>query len=271
MTASALALSWANIATVAAGCTLTASSEATNMLVTKLQQEDTRRNWRSGAVTTAWILGTYASNQSADTFFLANTNLTAAGIARVRLSSADATGAAGDIYDSNSGATAGQVDPNYKSMLVLASSVKSGWKYIRIDLTDTSLSYIESGFLFVGTRSQFAYNYNFGAQFIQFDPSVQKKTKGGQTKMMIRPQFRRWELPLAFVTQAQRWSIVEGVDLLNGIRTPVLFVGDPSSSNLGRDSLFGLIQDSSPVLVIQNFDSTGAVMSSKTYRVEQRL
>lgn len=241
------------------------------MLVTKLQQEDTRRNWRTGATTTAYILGTYASNQSADTFYLANTNLTAAGIARVRLSSADATGAAGDIYDSNSGATAGQVDPNYKNLLVLASSVKSGWKYIRIDLTDTSRTYIEAGFLFVGTRTQFAYNYNYGAQFTVVDPSVQKKTKGGQTKMMIRPIFWRWELPIGFVTEAQRYSVAYSIDLLNGIRTPVLFVGDPASTNLGRDSIFGLIQESSPVVVIEGFDSAGGIMASKTYRVEQRL
>lgn len=268
MTVSNLAAAWTNIALNA---TLTASSEAAAMLVTKLQQEDTKRNWRTGSTTTAYVLATYAANQSADTFALMNTNLTAAGIARVRLSSADATGAAGDVWDSNSGGAAGQVDPNYKDLVVLASSVKSGWKYCRIDLTDTSLTYLEAGFLFIGTRTQFDYNYAYGAQCTRVDPSIPKKTKGGQTKIMRRPQFRRWDLPVNFITEAQRWSIVESIDFLNGLSLPVLFVLDPSSTNLGRDSIFGLIQESTPVVTIEGFDSAGGIMVSKSYRVEQRL
>lgn len=263
-----ISAAWTNIALNA---TLTASSEAAAMLVSKLQQEDIQRCWRTGATTTAYVLATFSSNQSADTFALFYTNLTAAGIVRVRLSSVDATGAAGDVYDSNSGAVAGQVDPNYKDAIVLASSVKSGWKYCRIDLTDTSLSYIQAGFLFIGTRSEFEYNYSYGAQCTRVDPSIQKKTKGGQTKIMRRPQFRKWDLPFDFVTAAQRWSIVESIDFLNGISVPVLFILDPTSTNLGRDSIFGLIQESSPVITTKGFDSTGSLMMSKSYRIEQRL
>lgn len=268
MTTSNIAAAWTNIALNA---TLTASSEAAAMLVAKLQQEDTKRNWRTGAATTAWVLATFSANQSCDTIALFNTNLSAAGIVRVRLSSVDATGAAGDIYDSNSGAIAGQVDPNYKDAIVLATSVKSGWKYLRIDLTDTSLTYIEAGFLFAGTRTQFVFNYNHGAQITRVDPSIQKKTKGGQTKLMRRPQFRRFDLPIDFITEVQRWSVHEQIDLLNGISLPALFILNPSSTNLGRDSIFGLIQESSPVVSIQGFDSAGGMMASKSYKIEQRL
>lgn len=267
MTVSNPAFSWTNIALNA---TLTASSEAAAMLVSKLQQQDTKRNWRTGAVTTAYILGTYSSNQSADTFFLANTNLTAAGIARIRLSSVDATGAAGDIYDSNSAGTAGQVDPNWKDLVVLASSVKSGWKYIRIDLTDTTLTYIEAGFLFVGTRTQLDIGYQ-SAQITIIDPSVQKKTKGGQTRIMVRPKYRRGEFSFEFISNSQLRSTVDMIDLLNGIGTPVLMITNPSSTNLGRDSIFGLLQGSSPVVLSNILDSTGAIMSSKQYTIDQRL
>lgn len=264
MAASNIAAAWTNIALNA---TLAASSEAANMLVTKLQQEDTKRNFRTGSTTTVDIDLTFSSTQSADTFFLANTNLTAIGTVRIRLSN---TGLGNtDIWDST--ATAGLVDTKYKDAIVLASSVKSGWKYARITLTDTSLTYIEAGFLFIGIRTQFDYNYSYGAQRTIVDPSIQKKTKGGQTKVLSRPKFKRWELPMGFVTEVQRWSAVEQIDLLNGISVPVLFILDPSSTNLGRDSIFGLIQESSPVTFIQAFDSAGGIITSKSYRVEQRL
>lgn len=254
---------------IALNATMTASSEAANMLVTKLQQKDTRRCFRTGAVTTVNIDLTYAATQSADTFDLLFTNLTAAGIVRIKLSNT-ALGNT-DIWDSNPSNTAGTVDPNYKDAVVLASSVKSGWKYCRIVLTDTSLTYLQAGFLFVGTRTQFDYNYAYGAQCTRVDPSIQKTTKGGQTNVMLRNQFRRWELPIELVTEVQRWSVVEQIDLLNGIGLPVLFILDPASSNLGRDSIFGLIQESSPVVTVQGFDSAGGVMSSKTYKIDQRL
>ncbi len=261
-----LAAAWTNIALNA---TVTVSSAATAMPASNLQQEDTRRSWRSGATTTANVDLTFSSTQSADTFALFNTNLTAAGIVRVQLSNT-ALGNT-DIWDSNAGSTPGTVDPNYKDAIVLASSVKSGWKYCRFVVTDTSLTYIEAGLAFAATRTAFAYNYDWGAQFTRVDPSIQKKTKGGQTKILRRPQFRRFELPIAVVTEAQRWSVVEQIDLLNGVSIPVLFILDDSSSNLGRDSIFGLIQESSPVALIQGFDSAGGIVSSKPYRVEQRL
>lgn len=266
MTVSNLAIAWVNIFDNA---TLAASSEAANMLVTKLQQEDTRRNFRTGAVTTVNIDLTYAATQSADTFALVNTNLSAAGIVRIKLSNVSLGGT--DIWDSNPSDTAGTVDPSYKDAIVLASSVKSGWKYCRIILTDTSKTYLEAGRGFIGTRSQFDINFNFGAQFTVVDPSIHKKTKGGQTKIMVRPKFRQFDLPVGFVTEAQRRSIVDGVDLVNGISTPVLVMTDPSSTNMGRDSLYGLIKESSPVQIIEGFDSVGGIMSSKSYRIEQRL
>lgn len=267
--ASNIAAAWTNIATVAAGCTLTASSEAAGMLVSKLQNEHTRRNWRSGATSTVSITGTYPTDQSADTVDLLNTNLTAGGLARVRFTSAGGVG--GDVWDSNAGLATGQVDPSYKDAIVLASSVKSGWRSFTIDLVDASRSYIEAGFLFIGTRTQFAYNYSYGAGRTRVDPSITKKTNGGQTVVRLKPAFWQWEIPMGWITEVQTNGVVEQIDLLNGRHLPVLFLMNPASTNLGKDSIFGLIQDSSPVVSIQSFDSAGGVMSSKTYKVEQRL
>jgi hypothetical protein len=262
-----IAAAWTNIATVVAGCTLTATSEASGMLVTKLQQEDTKRNYRSGAATSISITATYATNQSADTFFLTNTNLTTAGIARVRLRAADTS----LVYDSNSGSVAGQVDPNYKDLVILAPSVQTGWRTAQFDLTDTSQTYIEGGFLFIGTRTQFDYNHSWGDGRVKVDPSIFEKPKGGQTKIKIRPPFWQWDIPMGWVTEAQKNGALEQIMLLNGRRLPVLFLMNPASTNLGRDSIFGLIQDSVPVVSLEAYDSAGGIMSSTSFKVEQRL
>ena len=178
MTTSNIAAAWTNIALTA---TLTASSEAASMLVTKLQQEDTKRNWRTGAATSATLYIDLGSAQSFDTLALLNTNLLADGTYRLRASIADPT-CVTNTYDSTT--IAGAVDPNYKDLILALSSVKSGNRYLRLDLAQpTVATYIEAGLLFIGLRTQFDYNYSYGAGRTRVDPSIQKKTKGGQTKI----------------------------------------------------------------------------------------
>lgn len=257
-----LAAAWANIAV---NGTLTASSAATAMPVTLLQQEDVSRHWRSAAGTTAYFDLTFGSTQSADAFAILGTNLSATGTIQIKLSNTAAGNT--DVWDSGAVSV---VDPNYEDAIILASSVKSGWKYCRVILTDATKSYMEAGFLFIGTRAQFTYNYAYGAQRTVVDPSEHKKTRGGQTKIIARPKFRQWDIPVDFVNETDRWSLIEAMDLANGISTPVLLILDPASTNLGRDSIFGLIQQSDPVGYVQAFDSGGQVYS-RTYRIEERL
>jgi hypothetical protein len=254
--ASNVATAWLNIA---GNGTLTASSAATGMPITLLQQKDPIRHWRSAAGTTAYFDLTFASTQSADTFSTIGTNLTAAGSVRVQLSNV----AAGnfEIYDST--VLVGQVDPVYQDAHVLASSVKSGWKYCRVTLTDTSLSYMEAGFLFISTRTQLSYNFDYGHQFYPIDPCEQKKTAGGTTDVVPHgPIYRRCILTVGSLTEAQRWSVFQSIGMTNGRSVPILLILDPSSSNLGRDSIFGLIQDDVPVTSIQGFDANGAMYSA---------
>jgi hypothetical protein len=265
-----IAAAWGNIA---GNGTLTAFSAATAMPITLLQQEDVSRRWRSAAGTSSNFKDVFASNQSADTFCILGTNLTAAGIVRVRLypTSADADAGTNVIWDSNPSNTPGTVDPLYEDAIVLASSVQSGWKASRVDLTDTSTGYQEAGYLFISTRTQFTYNYAYGAQRTWVDPSEHKKTRGGQTKIISKPKFRKWQIPIEVVTETQRWALVEAMDIANGITSPVLLIMDPSSTNLGRDSIFGLFTETNPVAYIQGFDASGGQLYSRTYQIEERL
>lgn len=256
--ASNIAAAWINIA---GNGTLTASSAATAMPITLLQQKDPCRHWRSAAGTTAYFDLTFAATQSADTFDIIGTNLTAAGIVRIQLSNVAAGNS--EIWDSNSLGTPGQVDPVYQDAVVLASSVKSGWKYCRVTLTDTSLAYIEAGLLFISTRTQLSYNFDYGHQFYPIDPCEHKRTSGGVTNVIPHgPVYRRCVLTVGSLTEAQRWSVFQAIGMTNGKSTPILLILDPSSSNLGRDSVYGLLQDDMPIASIQGIDASGAMYSA---------
>ena len=82
---------------------------------------------------------------------------------------------------------------------------------------------------------------------------------------MLRAPFWEWEIPMGWITEAQTNGALEQINLLNGRRLPVLFIMNPASTNLGRDSIFGLIQESSPVEFIQAFDTAGGMMSSTSF------
>jgi hypothetical protein len=264
--ASNVSVAWQNRATAAV---LTASSAFTAMPITLLQQQDTRRTWRgaAGAGVLESIYFDLLSTVAIDTVSLMFTNLAAGDATRLRLSVADPT-CATNTFDSTS--IAGRIDPSYYDLHFLATPA-SNPRYGRIDLTRAAGS-AEAGFLFAGTRTQFTYNRDIGDQRTVVDPSIIRKTDGGQTNFISKPKFRRWEFNIGLLTQAQRWSVVEAIDLSSGITSPVLFFMDPSSANLGRDTIFGLLTETSPVASITGFDNaTGNPVYSRSYKIDERL
>jgi hypothetical protein len=268
-----IAVAWANIA---GNATVATSSAATAMPASLLQQEDISRHWRSAAGTSATIDLTFATTQSADTFDILGTNGTAAMTVRIELSNT----ALGnhEIWDSGTLST-NLIDSLFltslrlrgEDALVLASAVKSGWKYCRITLTDASLSYIEAGYLFIGTRSVFTYNPEWGMAWQVVDPSEKKTTRGGQTKVIVKQSYRQLDLTLGFLTETQRASIALPLDLANGSRTPVLVITAPDSTTLGRDSVFGFLNETAPMPVQSVFGPDAAPMYTRQFRIIERL
>lgn len=262
-----IAAAWTNIATSSLA-TVTSTTAATAMPVTNLQQEDTLRLWRGtgGAAVLESIFFDFGSVQTLSNWVVAllTTNLVAADTTRLRLSVADPT-CVTNTYDST--AATGRIDPNYKNLIFLPTPA-SAPRYGRIDLTRAAGS-PEAGFLFAASYTQFTYNYDFGAQITWQDPSIKKKTVGGQTKISSRQKFRQADITIGWLTDTQRWALVEAIDRDNGIGTPVLFILDPSSTNLARDSVYGLIDTATPVV---NLNQTAdGPLYSKAYKIEQRL
>jgi hypothetical protein len=235
---------------------LTASSSTLLLPVSNLNVPHIARKWRGTGGTTDYFLTDLGSLQLLDT--IAVFGITGSQI-RIRVSSVDATGAAGDLFDTGTIT----VDQIYLSSIQLLTSVVSG-RYVRVDIMTTG-AYVEAGRCFIGVRTQFSYNYVSGWSRLWNDRSVKTKTRGGQTQVWNDNKFRSIDVSFDFLSQADRDGFIETIDSTNGYSTDVLFVLKPQSTNLSRDSIWGLVSAMTPV--VQPSVST----FTKQFTIEERL
>lgn len=246
-------IAYTNLADAAA---LTSSSNVSLLPVSNIQNVHVARKWRATDGTTASFIADFGSLKSFDT--LAVMGITGTQI-QFRISSTDPTGLTALVYDSG----VLSVAQAYLSAIAIISSPVSG-RYIRVDITTTG-TYVEAGRFFAGVRSQFAYNFVRGWQRSYTDRSLKTKTRGGQTQIFQDVTYRSLDVTFDFLTQSDRNGFVEDIDRVNATKVDVLFITDPSSTNLARDSLWGLISNLTPV--VQPYYST----FTKQYQIEERL
>lgn len=234
----------------------TASSAALLLPVSNIKVPHVARKWRGNDGATDTVFLDYGSAVTIDT--IAVVGITGTQI-RVALSNADPTANMGEVYDSGTLA----VDQRYlQSIFPLVSPVSA--RYMRIDLTATG-SFVEIGRVFTGVRTVFAYNYVAGWQRTWVDPSTRTKTLSGQMQIFQRPSYRTYDVSFDFLKEADRDGFIEDIDSVNALKTDVLFVQNPASSNLARDSIWGLMTTLTPV--VQPY--TG--IFTKEYQIEERL
>lgn len=245
---------------------ITASSSTSLSPPSILQNPHVVRKWRAVGNNEALVVD-LGSQHSIDTVALMGVNLTAAGTSRLRVSTADTSGQDGNAY--NGASAAGRVDPKYGRLILMAPAPVTG-RYVRVDIADTSLSYVEAGRLFVGLRNQFRCNYSSGWSKLWQDRSRRVQSRGGQT--YVDPDNMVSEIQVAFnwISESERYTFVDDLDRLNGGHTDVLLMLNPTSSNLGRDSIWGLPSETSPVVHVPGFDGNEQIFS-KTYKITERL
>ena len=242
-----------------AGTVTAVSSQATTMPATNVQNVHVQRRWRSLVNSANFVIDLGAS-KSVDTVGVFGMTMSASGTIRIRLSTSDATGAAGDAYDS--GVVA--VVSSYNAHVSLVTAPVTA-RYFRADLSDAAATYVEAGRVFIGVRTPLTYNFAYGWQKGFVDRSIKSKTRGGQTQVWLDNHYRILDVTFSTVTRAQRNAVVEDIDRINGQSTDVLFIIDPASSVPARDSIWGLITDATPV--VQSYFG----VFSKQYKIEERL
>ena len=132
-----------------AGGTVTASTELPTLPAINLQQPFlTPNRWRSSA-NAATIDVDFGVSYTIGVLGLFGSNLTAAATFRLRLSAN--SNMTSPTYDTGVSQINAGVDPTYGHLIHVLPTSQAG-RYLRLELTDSSLSYIEAGRLFVATQ-----------------------------------------------------------------------------------------------------------------------
>lgn len=255
--------------------TITASHETALNPATLLQDPHVARKWRGTTASESLVLN-LGSLQSIDTAALigcsglfgdTERNLSTAALTRVRVSTADGTGAAGDAYDSDSGgASAGRIDQNYGKLIYRLPAPVIG-RYVRIDLAESGATFVEAGILSVYLSTQVAINFQPGFSALHVDLSRKTKALGGQTHVDLNNRTRSFDVNFEFLSAAERNGFVEDMAIVNGEHENVLLIFNPDSTNLGRDSAFGLIEKHQAIVQPYGLDD----IFQAPYRIEERL
>lgn len=235
---------------------LSASSQVLLAPIFNLQQEHVLRRWRSTAASAFFVVDL----RSLLTFDVcAVMGLTGKTI-RFRYSTADTTGAAGDVWDSGILA----IDQLYLQALDLRPTPIVA-RYVRVDIDGGTDLFVEAGRLFISLSETFGINFSYGWHRGWIDTSTVRKTEGGQTQIKRKTKTRVVEISFDNLTKPERDGLVEQIDGSNGLTDDVLIIADPISTNLAQDSIFGLMTDLSPV--------SAPVFGrySKPYKIEGRL
>ncbi|MEM7173285.1 MAG: hypothetical protein AAF530_24190 [Pseudomonadota bacterium] len=223
---------------------VTAGSQVPTLPVQHLVDPRVVKPWRSDVgVTATHLVADNGSPKTLRAMALLGTNLTGAATFQVRISSSDETGVTGDIYDSGTIA-AGQVDPAYGAFVHALPTEVTG-RYVRLDMSDPSLSYLQAGRWFFGATFQPGINIQFGLKRDQLDPSRLTESLDGQVFIDRREKRRAWRINFDFLTEQEALTGLSEIDRLVSITEDVLFVLDPESDNLGRDSIWGLLSQPS--------------------------
>lgn len=247
---SRIAMAWDNLADRG---TITASAQTPLTPASLLLNKHVHQKWRA-ITTSAFFVCDLGSLQNIDT--IAVMGLFGDGlILQVRISTVDTTGAAGDTY--NSGVLSGAWDTHYLPFVTLLNAPVLG-RYVRVDISGAA-DYVEAGRVFAGIRHQMSINFQPGWGRSWVDPSVKTIGRSGQAFDDLRDMYRVLEIPFDFLTESDRWDIVEAMDIALGIHGDVLIITDPSSSNLSRDSLWGFMEQIDPVV-------EPAVLQDRFYR-----
>lgn len=217
-----------------AGGTVTVSTEVPTLPGTNLQHVHLSKAWQSTA-NSATINVDFGASYTIGAVWLGGTNGTATATRRIRISAN--SDMSSPTHDSGSGAAG--IDPDFGALVHVLSTPSAG-RYMRVELSDAALSYWRAGRLWAGTKIQTTRNFQFGYTKTYVDTSIMARTDAGQIWTDTGVVIREFRVRLPALTDAEINGDIDAL-LRLGRSQDILFVMDPGSSNLGRDSIFGVI------------------------------
>ena len=235
---------------------LSSPAAASGLPVQNVQLNPAAFVWRTTATTT-YALADAGSAVTWRLFFIAATNLTSAATYRIRLGSTSA------VTDFDTGTLSAGIISGYNYFPVLLGADQT-CQYARIDLTDTSLSFIDVGRIFGGPAWQPSIGSSFGARFGYLDLGISQKTPAGQivtTKSAGRPRFE--EFSLEYLSETEAIDNLLNIDRAAGTNADIAVLIDPDNRLIER-SVYG-------PYIVTPITHQLSTSYAKQFQVEQRL
>lgn len=218
--------------------TVTSGTAVPSLPATNVQDGRASVKWRATA-NTDYVLADLGSVSPVGWVAWSGLDLSLSGTRRIRLSGSDATGAAGDAHDSGT-AVAG-VDPAYGLLVYILPADVSG-RYLRVDLADSAVTFLEGARLWAGPTFRPQTNFAAGLQDLLKDTSVVRQSEAGEIYADARPRQRGVTLSLPRVTTSEKNSFLDPLRRAAGLTGDVMVCKDPTSTNLGRDTIVGPLE-----------------------------
>lgn len=211
---------------------LSAGSSISTLPTGNLKAQDIQQVWRSASGPT-WILADLGTSLTLEVTALINTTLDLSTPVRVRYSTADVTGVAGDAYDS--GEIPAAVDPTYGNFIHFNGAGVLG-RYLRID------GISEAGIWMSGQAWAPSRNMAFGWEPMWRDRSRRAESIGHNLVINRRPRQRGYRFMLRGLTAAEADTEVLMLNQINGSSREILVCRDKDATNLGEVSIWGLLE-----------------------------
>lgn len=221
---------------------LSASNAVVGGPPSNLREEHVGRKWRDNAATT-FVLADLGSLQTIDTVALLGVSSLGSSFSfQLRLSSVDATGAAGDIFNSGALTTSQYFSANYQTFGFLMTTPGNA-RYVRIDISQPTAPYIEAGRWLIGLRQEFSTNFQTPWTRSARRNSVDAIGVGGQTFVDRRPGYWLIDAQFGFLTESERDALIEtiGIAVVNSGHKDILWINDTASVEYSRDFVWGYV------------------------------
>jgi hypothetical protein len=217
---------------------ISASSEVSSLPVTNLQDSDIQKLWRATA-SPAWVNDDIGQVATLGFAALINSNATPGDSVRVRASTSDPTVTGVLSYDS--GVQGVSIDPIYNKIVHYLPTPVS-YRYIRIDVTQSGLP--EAGRLVSGQAWAPSRHMSLVTppETLWRDPSRRSYSLGQNIYVDAQKSQRGIRFVLRGLTDDEKQAEVDEINRAVGLRRDAFITTDVGSSNLGRDSYWGLLE-----------------------------
>lgn len=201
--------------------TLTASSENANFPASRTRHRWHTRTWRTEDtyITDQWLKLNRGSSSPA---------ITAAAI-RFNNFTGETISIQGHASDSWGSPTYNQAwTVNNKIMVhfLISSQALQWWRFL---MTNTVVSYVEVGWVFLGTYFEPARNFNYGVAHNPEDPSLIQYSEGGQISTIQRPKYFGKDYTFSHFKQTEKEEFDVVFDAV-GYSKGFIFVEDPDDA-----------------------------------------